>query len=127
MSLRMVERLPEDVQQLIWTFYIQTLRTRLFHRILSDTEEDDTCNVLQLSARRPKLCTLFEARAWILRDSLLYGTLATIVYNGCDENGRFHFSAHWVILETEQWFCRDDYVRTAGDEARPVYRLIDLT
>ena len=126
MRLELIARLDDDTQGIIWSFYIHELRTRRFHRLITDTASEDTCDVWYVHEdARPPLRTLFDARCWILRRAG-YGMSTVLTYRGM-EGGTHHFSLHWIIVDEEMWFGRDDYVRTAGDEAQPVYRLIDLT
>ena len=126
MQLHGLSRLPDDVIRIIWTFYVQELRTRCFHRILSETALDDTCDVFNISEdAHPRLQTIFDARSWIFRRTG-YGISTVITYRGA-ENGTHYFSAYWNIVDDTMWFGRDDYGRSAGDQASPVYHLIDIT
>jgi hypothetical protein len=126
MRLELIATLDDDTQLMIWKVYIQELRTRRFHRFIADTESEDTCDVFFAPVDvRPPLRTLHDARCWIFRGAG-YGVSTMLTYRGA-ERGAHQFSLHWIIADNGIWFGHDEYTRTAGDEARPVYRLIDLT
>ena len=122
----MLAHLSDDLLDIIWTFYIQELRTRCFHRYLTESALIHTCDVFNLEVdASPILETLFDARSWIHRRAG-YGMSNIITYRGMEDEKHL-FSAYWIIIDDTMWFGRDDYVRSPGDQGLPVYHLIDLT
>ena len=121
MRLELITLLDDDIQSIVWCIYIQELRTRRFHRFLSDTAVIDTCNVFNIDEHvRPTMVTLWDARCWVFRRQS-YGVSSYITYRRAIGHASHEFSRFCGFLDDETHWVREVYRRSAADDAHPAW------
>ena len=121
MCFEIIALLSDDLQSIVWRIYVQELRTRRFHRFLSDSVACDTCDIFNIDdGVCPTLVTLWDARCWIFRHKF-YGLSSYITYRGALGHSSHEFGLHWGFFDDNTHWVREDYRRHAADQAHPVF------
>lgn len=121
-----MHKLPEELQRIIWSWYILSLRVRLFKRILCVEAPMQGNFHLASSWTNVKPRTLEDGRRWLAvagtyvesadADHMYeYNMEDAVVYMGQSNTHSYTFARYSVRQDDEIWGVRKDYIREVGN------------